>query len=69
MKSELDPRKLASRLEVLRSAYVAETVEEAHGRLARERPRDIAPFDVRVARRLAELRALCELARELHRDR
>ena len=69
MRRELDPQQLATRLEALRSSYVPETLEEAHARLAREQPRDTMPFDQRVARRLAELRALCELARALHRDR
>ena len=67
MRPELDPEQLARRLEALRSIYVPETLDEAHARLAREQPRDATPFDLRVARRLAELRALCELTRALHK--
>jgi len=67
--SALEPRKVAARLDRLRTDYHPETVDEAHARLARERPRDATPFDARVARRLGELRALCELARVLQRRR
>jgi hypothetical protein len=64
--SELDPRRVAARLARLRSIYIAETVEQASMRLVRERPVESIPFEVGVARRLAELRALCELTRALH---
>ena len=64
--TDLDPASVAKRLAVLRSQYVAEDLEAARVRLARERPRLAEPFDARVARALAELRALCELAEYLH---
>jgi hypothetical protein len=35
-------------------------------RLVRERPAESVPFEMAVARPLAELRALCELTRALH---
>jgi hypothetical protein len=66
--AELDPRVVAARLEELRAAYVAETIEEARARFAREAVR-VEPFETAVERRLAELRALDELARHLHRTR
>lgn len=65
MGSDLDPERVASHLAILRAAYVAETTEEAAERLDRERPRAVESFEERVARNLAELRALCELSRYL----
>jgi hypothetical protein len=62
-------RDVRARLDALRALYVPETIDEARARLARERPRDATPFDMRVARSLAELRALCELTRALQRPR
>jgi hypothetical protein len=62
----VDPGLVAQRLAELRQLYVAETIDEARLRLARERPRDRADFALSVARALEELRALCELARYLH---
>jgi len=67
MKLELDPRLVAERLSRLRALYVPERIEDARRRLERERPRIDEPFETAVARRLAELRALDELARHLHR--
>ena len=61
------PPGLAERLQALRGLYVAERDDEARRRLARERPRRSQPFEVAVAGRLRELRALCELAEHLHR--
>ena len=63
---ELDPRDVAARLSDLRRSYIAESVSDARARLAREQPRPEQPFAQRAARSLAELRALCELARVLH---
>jgi hypothetical protein len=53
---------------VLRASYIPETVAAAAERLAHEGPaaREL-PFEVAVARRLQELRALLELAAYLHR--
>ena len=61
------PLGLADRLQELRALYVAEPDDEARKRLARERPRPHHPFEVAVAGRLRELRALCDLADHLHR--
>jgi hypothetical protein len=69
MTGDLDPRDVAARLSDLRSRYVAESVSDARARLAREQPRPQEPFEQVAARSLAELRALCELARVLHRAR
>lgn len=66
MRVELDPGDVTRRLEELRSLYVAESVDAARTRLAAERPLVGEPFDQAVARSLAELRALCELANYLH---
>ena len=61
------PSGVAERLEQLRGQCVPELVAEARRRLA-DRPRAAnAPFSVVVARRLAELHALCELASHLRR--
>jgi hypothetical protein len=59
--AELRPEDVVARLAELRACYRAETVEEARLRLERERPVDDEPFDRAVARRLDELRALCDL--------
>lgn len=69
MKGELDPDVVLARLDALRASFVAETVDEARARLAREAPSADESFEEGVARRLAELRALHELARALHRRR
>jgi len=66
MKRELDPAQVAERLKKLRALYVPETVEEGRARLAREQPRTRESIEQVAERSLAELRALCELARELH---
>jgi len=61
------PSGVAERLERLRAQCVPERVAEARRRLA-DRPRTTdAPFSDVVARRLAELRALCDLASHLRR--
>ena len=64
--AELDPGVVAKRLGALRAAYVAESIADARARFAREAP--VEPFEVAVARRLAELRARDALARYLHRS-
>lgn len=66
MSDGLDPRVVAERLSELRRLFVAETVEEARARLAREQPRPEETFEQVAQRSLEELRALCELARVLH---
>lgn len=63
------PPGVAGRLARLRMLYVPETDAAARARLSRERPPVNEPFEVAVARRLRELRALCELADYLHRAR
>jgi hypothetical protein len=67
MTSSLDPRVVARRLAGLRLQYVPESLEDARARLERERPIRSASFADTVQRRLAELRALCELATHLQR--
>ena len=69
MTAELTAAAVASRLEELRRLYVPERIEAARERLARERPVHAEPFALAVARSLAELRALCELAQHLHAGR
>jgi hypothetical protein len=66
MSDALDPRLVVERLEELRRSFVAETVDEARERLARERPRSTLSFAQVAQRSLEELRALCELTRALH---
>jgi hypothetical protein len=66
MSDGLDPRLVAERLAELRRSFVAETVDEARERLAREQPRSRLSFAERAHRSLEELRALCELTRVLH---
>jgi hypothetical protein len=67
VKTDLSPLEVAARLERLRQLYVPESEAEARQRmedlagLTRERS-----FSEAVARRLAELRALCELTDWLH---
>jgi hypothetical protein len=58
---------VAERLERLRLLCVPERVEEARRRLSGGPGIPDAPFSVLVARRLAELRALCDLANHLRR--
>jgi hypothetical protein len=67
MRHELDPRLVSLRLAALRSLYVPERDDEARRRIERERPTRREPFERAVARRLAELRALCALADYLQR--
>lgn len=70
MSRDLDAATVAARLDALRAHYVPECVAEARARLARERPvGPREPFERAVARRLVELRALCELARHLQSRR
>jgi hypothetical protein len=67
MKVDLTPQQVAARLANLRALHVPESIDEATRRLAREQPRARESFETRAARALAELRALVELARYLHR--
>lgn len=69
MKHDLDPLRVAARLARLRELYVPESLEEARRRLAEHPVEAPEPFARAVGRRLAELRALDELARHLHRGR
>jgi hypothetical protein len=72
MSPDLSPARVALRLERLRASYVAESAEDARRRLAREAEsegRRNTPLAEAAARRLAELRALCELTDYLHRRR
>lgn len=65
MTSELDPLAVERRLLRLRELCVPETVEEGRRRLEADRPARTESFDEAVARRLVELRDLCELTRAL----
>ena len=65
MRPELSPAAVAARLAELRVLHRPEPLAEARRRLECERPRPRAPFERAVAANLAELRALCELARYL----
>lgn len=67
MKTDLGSKSVAARLERLRASYVPETLEEGRARLAHQAPEE--SFERGVARRLAELRALCELTSHLRRAR
>jgi hypothetical protein len=67
MTSSLDPRVVARRLAGLRLRYVPESLDDARARLERERPIKSASFAEAAQQRLAELRALCELATHLQR--
>ncbi len=75
MSGTLDPAAVARRLDELRRLYVPETRDEARARMERDRPNERRPastgadFAKAVARRLEELRALCELTRVLHAAR
>jgi hypothetical protein len=66
MTRALDPARVAERLQQLRALYRPMRAEEARRRLEELPPRN-EPFAVAVARRLRELRALCELTRTLRR--
>lgn len=61
---DLSPAAVSARLGHLRVIAGSESVEETRRRLAAEARRDV-PFATAVARRLAELRALCELTEYL----
>lgn len=71
--ADLRPEDVAARLATLRALYVPESVDEARARLEREQPERRETFDEAVARRLRELRAICELVRHVdgvaNRDR
>jgi hypothetical protein len=59
--AELRSEDVVARLARLRVLYVPESIEEARRRLERERPERTETFDQAVARRLRELRAVCDL--------
>jgi hypothetical protein len=63
------PPGVSERLAALRALYVPERDGEARAHLARDRLPPPSPprFEVAVAARLRELRALCDLAGHLHR--
>jgi hypothetical protein len=61
------PPGVAERLERLRALYVPEDDAEVRRRLASRPPAPAEPFAAQVARRLKELRALCDLAAYLGR--
>jgi len=64
------PHGVADRLRLLRALARVESDVEARARLAREQPVPTGrPFAEVASERLRELRALCELARHLHRSR
>jgi len=63
--ADMSAEAVARRLQQLNALYVPETVEEGRLRLDAERPRRQEDFNQAVARRLNELRALCELTRAL----
>lgn len=67
MRSDLSPGAVARRLADLRRSYEPETLESARPRLEAKRPAET--FDEAAARRLEELRALCELTERLHARR
>jgi len=64
---DLAPPGVAERLALLRELCVPEHDSDARHRLAVESPTTAEPFPSAVARRLNELRALCDLARHLRR--
>jgi hypothetical protein len=61
------PSGVRERLERLRVLCVPERAVEARRRLSDRPPANNEPFAAAVARRLAELRALCDLANHLQR--
>lgn len=63
------PAGVAERLAKLRVLYVPEGAAQARRRLADPGPAQPDLSAASVSRRLAELRALCELAGYLHRPR
>jgi hypothetical protein len=65
MSRELSPERVSARLATLRELYVPETLDEARARTAPVRAPE--SLEQGAARRLAELRALLELTRHLHR--
>jgi hypothetical protein len=67
--ADLSPPAVAARLARLRALYVADDEDAARRRLEDPSARAREQFAMAVARRLAELRALDELARYLHRAR
>jgi hypothetical protein len=60
---------VAERLEGPRTTYVQESAPDARRCLSGEPDAAAEAFAAGVARRLEELRALCELANHLHRQR
>ncbi|HLT38436.1 MAG TPA: hypothetical protein VK034_19250 [Enhygromyxa sp.] len=62
----MSPAAVQARLDRLRELYVPEDLETARRRLEAERPALRETFNEAAARRLEELRALCELTQVLH---
>jgi hypothetical protein len=63
--AELSPAAVQRRLERLRELYVPEELEAARRRLDGEQSASRETFNEAAARRLEELRALCELTQVL----
>lgn len=63
--ADMSPAAIRRRLERLRELYVAEELDAARRRLDGDRPTPRETFNEAAARRLEELRALCELAQVL----
>ena len=66
MKNDLRPEVVAARLAALRAIASLESPADAQARMAR--PPRVETFEDAVARRLSELRALCDLTARLHRS-
>ncbi|PRP94316.1 hypothetical protein [Enhygromyxa salina] len=67
--ADLSPAAVQRRLARLRELYVPETLDQARVRLEAERPRTTERLVDGAKRRLADLRALDEFSRALHRAR
>jgi len=66
MKTDLRPDVVAARFAALRAIATLESPADAHAKMAR--PPRVETFEAAVARRLSELRALCDLTARLHRS-
>ncbi len=69
MRGDLSASVVAARLEALRILYTPLSEHEARALLEPPSVVDRVPGAREVSQRLAELRALCELTRYLHRGR
>jgi hypothetical protein len=63
--ADLSPEAVQRRLQQLAELYVPEDLETARQRLESDRPKPRETFNEAAARRLEELRALCELTQVL----